>query len=197
MYVGASVPTVRERGGIRSGPATSIAIASGYASRVHYFWAGAGYEKRLARGGDQWVTSGTYSLVYGYRPPPLQLDYPKPDLRFFVEARVRRTAGCGRAANAIQQRRADPAGGADNAAALQTIRARRRHPVSRPSAPERQSSRANTIASSSMPATFSGFVSPEDYMRRFSAALLALLLVAPATARAELRHVQLNVLGMD
>jgi hypothetical protein len=27
-----------------------------------------------------------YSVVYGYRPPALQLDYPKPDLRFFVEA---------------------------------------------------------------------------------------------------------------
>ena len=25
-------------------------------------------------------------MVYGYRPPFLQLDYPKPDLRFFVEA---------------------------------------------------------------------------------------------------------------
>jgi hypothetical protein len=35
-------------------------------------------------------------------------------------------------------------------------------------------------------------------MRNVSAALLALLLLlAPATARAELRHVQLNVLGMD
>lgn len=34
-------------------------------------------------------------------------------------------------------------------------------------------------------------------MRKISAALLALLLVAPATAMAELRHVQLSVLGMD
>ena len=25
-----------------------------------------------------------YSAVYGYRPPFLRLDYPKPDLRFFV-----------------------------------------------------------------------------------------------------------------
>src|SRR5687768_6175755 len=50
VFVGASIPTEARRGGIRSGPATSVAIASGYASRVHYFWAGAGYEKRLARG---------------------------------------------------------------------------------------------------------------------------------------------------
>lgn len=34
-------------------------------------------------------------------------------------------------------------------------------------------------------------------MKRISAALLAILLLAPASAMAELRHVQLNVLGMD
>jgi hypothetical protein len=34
-------------------------------------------------------------------------------------------------------------------------------------------------------------------MKRISAALLAMLLLAPASAFAELRHVQLNVLGMD
>lgn len=86
IFVGGSVPTESEQGGIKSGPATSVAIASGYASRVHYFWAGAGYEKRIARDGDQWGDVGYYSVVYGYRPPFLQLDYPKPDLRFFVEA---------------------------------------------------------------------------------------------------------------
>ena len=85
VYFGASVPTAR-RGGIQSGPAASLAIASGYASRVHYVWAGAGYEKRSARDGDRWGDVGYYSFVYGYRPPFLQLDYPKPDLRFFVEA---------------------------------------------------------------------------------------------------------------
>jgi len=34
-------------------------------------------------------------------------------------------------------------------------------------------------------------------MRKIPAALLAALLLAPAPAMAELRHVQLNVLGMD
>jgi hypothetical protein len=36
-------------------------------------------------------------------------------------------------------------------------------------------------------------------MKRFviSAAVLAAVMLAPATARAELLHVQLNVLGMD
>ncbi len=86
VYVGGSVPTASERGGIKSSPATNFAAAAGYASRVHYFWASAGYEKRFAHGGDQWGDVAYYSVVYGYRPPPLQLDYPKPDLRFFVEA---------------------------------------------------------------------------------------------------------------
>ena len=86
-YLGGSIPTESSRGEIRSSPATTVAIASGYASRVHYFWAGAGYEKRFARrGGDRWGDVAYYSVVYGYRPPFLQLDYPKPDLRFFVEA---------------------------------------------------------------------------------------------------------------
>ena len=86
VYVGGSVPTASERGGIKASPATSFAAATGYASRVHYVWASAGYEKRFARDGDQWGDVGYYSFVYGYRPPPLRLDYPKPDLRFFVEA---------------------------------------------------------------------------------------------------------------
>ena len=34
-------------------------------------------------------------------------------------------------------------------------------------------------------------------MKRVSMALLAMLLLAPASALAELRHVQLSVLGMD
>ena len=34
-------------------------------------------------------------------------------------------------------------------------------------------------------------------MKKISAALLALSLLGPASAMAELRHVQLNVLGMD
>jgi hypothetical protein len=37
--------------------------------------------------GDVVFVSG----VYGYRPPALRLDYPKPDLRFFVEAMAEHT----------------------------------------------------------------------------------------------------------
>ena len=97
LYIGGSMPTASERGGIKSSAATNVAAATGYASRVHYFWTSAGYENRFAHGTDQWGDVGYYSVVYGYRPPPLQLDYPKPDLRFFVEAQgeVNRRAQAG------------------------------------------------------------------------------------------------------
>lgn len=86
LYVGGSVPTVAERAGIKSSPAMSVAAATGYASRVHYLWVGGGFEKRFSRDGDHWGDVRYYSIVYGYRPPALRLDYPKPDLRFFAEA---------------------------------------------------------------------------------------------------------------
>ena len=86
VFVGAAVPTTSRRGGIDASPSVYVAGATGYASRAHYLWGGAGYEKRTAHDGDQWGDVAYYSVVYGYRPPALQLDYPKPDLRFFVEA---------------------------------------------------------------------------------------------------------------
>jgi hypothetical protein len=72
--------------GMRATASYQVSAATGYASRVHYFWAGAGYQKSDDRQGDRPGDVTFYSLVYGYRPPALQLDYPKPDLRFFVEA---------------------------------------------------------------------------------------------------------------
>src|SRR4029078_6452732 len=54
VFAGASVPTEGQRGSVRSSPATSLAIASGYASRVHYFWARTGYEPRVAHHADRW-----------------------------------------------------------------------------------------------------------------------------------------------
>ena len=86
LYVGGAVPTTSRSGGIKSAPSINVAAATGYASRAHYLWAGGGYEKRATHFGDKWGDVAYYSFVYGYRPPPLQVDYPKPDLRFFVEA---------------------------------------------------------------------------------------------------------------
>ena len=84
-YFGATVPVESERAGIRTSPSAYASMATGYASRAHYFWVGGGYQKYADDSGDQLGDVKAYSVVYGYRPPALRLDYPKPDFRFFVE----------------------------------------------------------------------------------------------------------------
>jgi hypothetical protein len=78
--------------GMRSAPSATLAAATGYASRAHYFWASGGYQRRMANHGDKLGDIAYGSLVYGYRPPALRLEYPKPDLRFFAEAVLERTS---------------------------------------------------------------------------------------------------------
>jgi len=78
--------------GMRSAPAVSLAAATGYASRAHYFWASAGYQRRMPNQGDKLGDIVYGSLVYGYRPPALRLEYPKPDLRFFAETTFEHTS---------------------------------------------------------------------------------------------------------
>jgi hypothetical protein len=85
-FFGASAPMQAYRpDGMKAAPSLHASFASGYASRTHYFWVGAGAQRYFERSGDRVGDSATYSLVYGYRPPAMQWDYPKPDLRFFVE----------------------------------------------------------------------------------------------------------------
>lgn len=85
-YFGGTLPLESERAGVRTAPSVYTSVASGYASRVHYFWVGGGYQKHSADSGDQLGSVKSYSVVYGYRPRFLRFDYPKPDLRFFVES---------------------------------------------------------------------------------------------------------------
>ena len=85
-YIGGTVPLESRRGGMRMTPSIYTSVATGYASRSHYFWVGGGYQKYAAEQGDRPGDVKLYSVVYGYRPKALRLDYPKPDLRFFVEA---------------------------------------------------------------------------------------------------------------
>ena len=85
-YLGTTVPLESTRAGVRTAPSVYASIASGYASRAHYFWIGGGYQKHSADAGDRLGAVKSYSIVYGYRPRALRLDYPKPDLRFFVES---------------------------------------------------------------------------------------------------------------
>jgi hypothetical protein len=86
VYAGGTVPLTSSIGGIATAPAGYVSLASGYASRSQYIWAGASYQRAAQRSGDRLGNVASYSAVYGYRPPAWRLDYPKPDLRFFVEA---------------------------------------------------------------------------------------------------------------
>ena len=83
VYLGATAPLGSND--VPMDPTVLGTIASGYASRAHYFWLGAGYQRPLPHGDEGPGDVKTYSVVYGYRPAALRLDYPKPDLRFFVE----------------------------------------------------------------------------------------------------------------
>ena len=86
VFVGGLLPLDSQRGGIATSPAGLLSLTSGYASRSHYVWAGATYVHHAERDGDRLGSVASFSLVYGYRPPAWRKDYPKPDLRFFVEA---------------------------------------------------------------------------------------------------------------
>lgn len=86
VYVGALIPTDARRGGVATSPAGYISVTSGYASRSHYFWAGASHQRNAGRSADRLGAVTSYSLVYGFRPAAWRRDYPKPDLRFFIEA---------------------------------------------------------------------------------------------------------------
>jgi hypothetical protein len=86
VYVGGLLPLQSTRADIKTSPAGLVSATTGYASRSHYFWAGATHVHYAERAGDQFGSVSSFTLVYGYRPPAWRKDYPKPDLRFFVEA---------------------------------------------------------------------------------------------------------------
>ncbi len=87
VSAGFALPLEERRGdGMHATPSLHVSAVSGYASRAHYVWVGGGYQRHLEHAGDRMGHVTFYSVVYGYRPPALRLDYPKPDLRFFVEA---------------------------------------------------------------------------------------------------------------
>ena len=60
-------------------------ITTGYASRKNYLWAGVGTMHFAESHGDRRPDMLMYSLVYGYRPPPLRKEYPHWDGRVFIE----------------------------------------------------------------------------------------------------------------
>ena len=92
IYVGGLVPLDGRRGGIAASPAGYVSLTTGYASRSHYFWIGAGHQRNAVRSSDRQGSVTSYSIVYGYRPAAWRREYPKPDLRVFVEAVGDRTS---------------------------------------------------------------------------------------------------------
>ncbi len=89
VYLAFDYPTDPIRVGLRTSPGFATALATGYASRVIYLWAGGLYRRYMTPIGatvDHLGDLAMYSLVVGYRPPAFQHDYPSPDWRLFVEA---------------------------------------------------------------------------------------------------------------
>ena len=86
VFVGGLAPFDATRAGIKTSAAGLVSVTSGYASRSHYVWAGATHVRHARADGDRLPAVTSFSLVYGYRPPAWRKDYPRPDLRLFVEA---------------------------------------------------------------------------------------------------------------
>lgn len=91
LYVGTStstqLPPRADGPPLSRAPGFYFAAATGHISRRYYFWGGAGYEHYASpSSNDHQSDSLLGSLVLGWRPPLWDMDYPKPDLRFFWES---------------------------------------------------------------------------------------------------------------
>lgn len=86
LMVSGLYPIRDERGGVGVGPGVNAAVVTGYASRTVYAWGGGGYQHYFPVGGDRPGDLFYLSGTFAWRPPFFQHDYPKPDVRFFVES---------------------------------------------------------------------------------------------------------------
>ncbi|MGH7743581.1 MAG: hypothetical protein ACREQ5_01995 [Candidatus Dormibacteria bacterium] len=88
-YLGFIVPGFQTPAGLlgqlHKAPGAIGMIATGYASRKIYIWAGVGGTHFAESHGDRRPGLLSYSLVWGYRPKPLRKEYPHWDGRFFIE----------------------------------------------------------------------------------------------------------------
>ncbi len=85
-YLGVDYPLQTRSGGLATVPGNVAAAVTGYASRSLYAWLGA--LARRPMDGPSTERPGTllmYSGVLGYRPRRFRQDYPRPDLRVFLE----------------------------------------------------------------------------------------------------------------
>ena len=108
VYAGWTVPLESTRGGVEASPSLYVGAATGYASRSHYVWVGAGLQHFAKKNGDQLGAGRFASVVYGFRPRPLRVEAHKPDARVFVEATA-------------EDREADRAAGLPQATAARSV----------------------------------------------------------------------------
>lgn len=108
LYVGGTIPLESARNGVPAGASLVASIATGYAGRAHYVWAGAGLQHYFNRDGGRPGDSRTVTAVYGYRPSVFRVDHGRPDLRFFIEA-------------TFEDRQADTVDGNDLARGARTV----------------------------------------------------------------------------
>jgi hypothetical protein len=66
-------------------PGVAGSLASGFASRSHYAWVGAGYTRFAQASHDQRPDTLSWSGVCGYRPAKLRRGYDQWDYRGFAE----------------------------------------------------------------------------------------------------------------
>lgn len=97
---GVLVPGPQDGGGIlkglHSGPGALIGGVTGIASRSHYAWGGATYQRYVPSDGDRRPDLLFYSLAYAYRPPSWRTDSGW-DWRIFGELTGERSGSIDRA----------------------------------------------------------------------------------------------------
>ena len=75
-----------QRGRVNVGPGVHVAAVTGYASRTVYAWGGGGYQHYFSANGDRIGDLFYLTGTFAWRPPFFRRDYPKPDVRFFIES---------------------------------------------------------------------------------------------------------------
>ncbi len=75
-----------QRGRVNLGPGVHVAAVTGYASRTVYAWGGGGYQHYFPANGDRIGDLFYLTATFAWRPPFFQHDFPKPDVRFFIES---------------------------------------------------------------------------------------------------------------
>src|SRR5205085_4353885 len=87
--------------GMKNAPGVNGWVATGVASRAHYFWLGGGITHFAERRGDQRPNVIGSSIVYGYRPPSWRADRHVWDWRVFAELSAEHVGLTQRGGNAM------------------------------------------------------------------------------------------------